>query len=89
MACQIGSREGLQILMILFMDSLVDKLHRCGYDPVGIFSVRDKIALQELGIRYVLNIKGKRKSVYYQIDGNVITEGLRCDKMILVEEVNQ
>ena len=89
MACQIGLRERLQILTILFMDSLVDVLHHFGYDPEGILSVRNEIALQESGIRYVLKIDGGRRSAYYQIDGNVITVGARCDKMILVEEGNQ
>lgn len=63
-----------------------EQLDAKGFSPEQPLMVRTKISTNEKGKRYVLITTGSiEESVVYAIDGNVITSGLRCDKLILVE----
>jgi hypothetical protein len=56
-----------------------------GYEPEQDLAVRKIIATTEFGKRYHLNIRRSQKSSLFQIDGYIVTNGKRCDKLILVE----
>lgn len=53
--------------------------------PEQPLKVRTRISTNEKGKRYVLVTTGIEESVVYAVDGNIITSGLRCDKLILVK----
>ena len=53
--------------------------------PEQPLKVRTSIIKNEKGKRYVLVTTGIEESVVYAVDGNIITSGLRCDKLILVK----
>lgn len=55
-----------------------------GYQPQQPLLPRKTIVTQELGKKYLLDVKGQLASVVFQVDGNIIKSGRKCDKMILV-----
>lgn len=55
------------------------------YTPEQTLQVRAKISVSENGKRYLLATNGKEESVVYAVDGNIVKEGLRCDKLVLVK----
>jgi len=56
-----------------------------GYAPEQALQVRAKISVSENGKRYLLATNGKEESVVYAVDGVIVKEGLRCDKLVLVK----
>lgn len=60
-------------------------LKESGFVPEQELIVRKILSTSELGKRYHLIINGNKQSSVFQIDGNIITEGKRCDKLVLVE----
>lgn len=56
-----------------------------GYAPEQALQVRAKISVSENGKRYLLATNGKEESVAYAVDGVIVKEGLRCDKLVLVK----
>ena len=60
-----------------------------GYAPEQDLQVRPKISVSENGKRYLLVTNGKEESVVYAVDGNIVKEGMRCDKLILVRRSEQ
>ncbi len=48
-------------------------------------TVRKTVSMAENGKKYILNVSDSKESVVYQIDGKIITEGTKCDKMVLVK----
>lgn len=65
--------------------NLHEKLMALGYNPEQGMAVRKMVSVSEKGKAYKLQVNGSRESVIYQVDGNIITDGNKCDKMILVE----
>ena len=63
--------------------------HECltseGYAPEQTLQVRAKISVSENGKRYLLTTNGKKESVVYAVDGNIVKDGQRCDKLVLVK----
>ena len=55
------------------------------YAPEQALQVRAKVSVNENGKRYLLATGGREQSVVYAIDGNIVTEGQRCDKLVLVK----
>lgn len=51
-----------------------------GYAPEQGLQIRAKISVSENGKRYLLATNGKEESVVYAVDGNIVKEGLKCDK---------
>lgn len=47
--------------------------------------IRAKISVSENGKRYLLATNGKEESVVYAVDGNIVKEGLKCDKQVLIK----
>jgi hypothetical protein len=62
-----------------------EQLDAEGFSPEQPLMVRTKISTNEKGKRYILVTTGIEESVVYAVDGNIITNGLRCDKLILVK----
>lgn len=56
-----------------------------GYAPEQSLQVRAKISVSENGKRYILTTNGQEESVVYAVDGNIVEEGQRCDKLVLVK----
>ncbi len=46
--------------------------------------VRLRVGVSENGKRYRLATNGEEESVVYTVDGNIVKEGQRCDKLVLV-----
>lgn len=65
--------------------NLHEKLVALGYNPEQGMAIRKLVSVSEKGKVYKLQITESRKSIVYQVDGNIITDGNKCDKMILVE----
>lgn len=62
-----------------------ERLTAEGYAPEQALQVRAKVSVNENGKRYLLATGGREQSVVYAIDGNIVTEGQRCDKLVLVK----
>lgn len=56
-----------------------------GYIPEQISQIRAKVSVSENGKRYLLATSDERESVVYAVDGDIIKEGQRCDKLVLVK----
>lgn len=61
-----------------------ERLISGGFSPEQPLQVRAKVNTNEKGKRYTLVTTGIEDSVVYAVDGNIITAGLRCDKLVLV-----
>lgn len=66
-------------------NSTYDRLRAEGYAPEQALQVRAKISVSENGKRYLLATNGEEESVVYAVDGNIVKEGQRCDKLVLVK----
>lgn len=56
-----------------------------GYTPEQTLQIRAKVSVSEKGKRYLLATGSKRESVVYALDGYIVKEGQRCDKLVLVK----
>ena len=56
-----------------------------GFFPEQAPMVRTKISAVEKGKRYTLVTTGREESVVYAVNDNIVKEGQRCDKLILVK----
>lgn len=59
-------------------------LQQAGFQPQQSLSKRKVLSTSEEGKRYLLDVAGVKDSVLYQVDGVIIKEGGKCDKLILV-----
>ena len=66
--------------------SSYEKLKSAGYEPEQDFAERKTVSVKERRAKYTLNTSGKQKSVVFAIDGDIIKEGKKCDKLILVKK---
>ncbi|MCQ2199094.1 MAG: hypothetical protein MJZ19_05170 [Paludibacteraceae bacterium] len=66
-------------------DSTHERLMAEGYTPEQVLQIRAKVSVSEKGKRYLLATNGKEESVVYAVDGNIVKEGLKCDKLVLVK----
>lgn len=60
-------------------------LQTAGYNPSLQLQKRKVVSVSEQGKKYTLHLSGKEHSVVYDIDGYIIKDGSRCDKLILVD----
>ncbi len=56
-----------------------------GYVPEQEVCVRAMITVSENGKKYQLTTNGNEQSVVYAVDGVIVKEGSRCDKLVLVK----
>lgn len=66
-------------------DSTHVRLQADGYAPEQDLQIRAKVSVSENGKRYLLATNGKEESVVYDVDGHIVKEGLKCDKLVLVK----
>lgn len=64
-----------------------DKLSENGFKAADS-GVRDQFVCREKRSRYVLSLEPKMQGWRYQVDSYIITEGGKCDALILVEDGN-
>lgn len=62
-----------------------ERLTTAGYTPEQVLQIRQKISVSEKGKRYLLKTNGVEKSVVYAVDGVIVKEGPKCDKLVLVK----
>ena len=62
-----------------------ERLAAEGFSPEQPLAVRSKISTIEKGKRYVLVTTGREESVVYAVDENIVTDGPRCDKLVLIK----
>ena len=67
-------------------DNTHSTLKAAGYKPEQELSVRKIVATSEHGKRYHLSVSQSKRSSLFQIDGYIVSEGKRCDKLVLVEK---
>lgn len=68
--------------------STYEALTASGYRPELPFQVRKTLVTQELGKKYSLDISSGNPSALFQVDGYIIKQGLKCDKLVLVRVQN-
>ena len=62
-----------------------ERLAAEGFSPEQPLAARCKISTTEKGKRYVLVTTGAEESVIYAVDGNIVNDGPRCDKLVLIK----
>ena len=67
------------------IQSTYDNLTNNGFLPEQPLQIRKTIVERENGKKYTLEVSDNKSSVSYQVDGNIIKEGEKCDKLILVK----
>ncbi|WP_315510236.1 hypothetical protein [Alloprevotella tannerae] len=67
--------------------STYEELSTKGYEAEQALKNRKTVSTSEKGQKYILHTKGEA-SVVYSVDGNIIKEGKKCDKLILVRHTN-
>jgi hypothetical protein len=66
-------------------NSTHDRLTSEGYVTEQVLQIRAKVSVSEHGKRYLLTTNGKKETVVYAVDGNIVKDGQRCDKLVLVK----
>ena len=64
--------------------STFNRLTVDGFVPEQNLQFRSKVAVCEKGKRYALATAEGQDSVVYAVDGYIVKDGLRCDKLVLV-----
>ena len=59
-----------------------------GFKPQQTLLARKTVVVKEGGKKYVLDVQSESPSVVFQVDGDIIKTGLKCDKLILVNTHN-
>lgn len=70
--------------MSSFMETY-SKLSKCGFVPAD-HGVREKFVCSEKQSKYTLSLDPKMEGWRYSVDGYLITEGRKCDALILVKD---
>lgn len=55
------------------------------YVPSLPLSERKILTASEEGRKYTLDISGGKRSVMFDVDDNIIKDGLKCDKLVLID----
>lgn len=64
-----------------------NKLSKKGFEPAD-HGIREEFVCSEKRSRYSLSLEPKMEGWRYQVDGYIITEGDKCDALILVKDGN-
>ncbi len=67
-----------------YSDLCVERLTEAGFAPSQKWMVRKNVAVSENGKTYCLPLNPPKNSAVYQIDGKIISDGRKCDKLVLV-----
>lgn len=79
----------LTVSTILFVNNMAESLHTIlsrSYSPKLPLAERDNMSVKETNTTYRLSFGKRRQSVAYQVDGNILTKGNRCDFLILAKQ---
>lgn len=57
-----------------------------GYKPSQSLQYRKILTTSEQGRKYTLEISGRKVTALFDVDGYIITQGQKCDKLVLVDE---
>lgn len=66
---------------------ITDKLSH--YEPEQKFLLRKRLVTGERGKQYALCLNPARSCAVYQVDGYMVAQGTRCDKLVLVAPVKE
>lgn len=66
---------------------MYDRLKKLGYMPCIPLDMRERLSLKEERTTYVLKCAKKAPITCFKVDGYIITEGRKCDYMILVQDI--
>ena len=69
--------------------STFNRLTVDGFVPEQNLQFRSKVAVCEKGKRYALATAEGQDSVVYAVDGYIVKDGLRCDKLVLVRRTQE
>lgn len=69
--------------MRLSMPTLIDKLTRLGFSPQQTLQERRVIVVKENGKEYRLALNPTKACAAYQVDGYIVKEGNKCDKLVM------
>lgn len=64
--------------------STYEVLTSSGFAPELPLAVRKTLVTQELGKKYGRDVSSGNPSTLFQVDGYIIKQGLKCDKLVLV-----
>lgn len=53
------------------------------YQPEKALAIYSSIATKENGVHYCAKVRPKREAAVFQVDGCIIREGKKCDKLVL------
>ncbi len=67
------------------MPTLINKLNRLGFEPRQQLLQRKAISVKENGKRYTLELVPPKECAEYQVDGEIIKVGNKCDKLIVAD----
>lgn len=67
------------------MANTYDVLCSKKFHPEKGREMRFDLSVKEKGVSYVLKLKEKSYTSVFQVDGNIICEGNKCDKLVVVE----
>ncbi len=59
-------------------------LTEAGYKPAQSLVYRKVLATSEQGRKYTLEISEQKETALFDVDGYILTQGQKCDKLILV-----
>lgn len=69
------------------MDNTYTRLTRLGFLPEKERTERTALSVAEAGKTYRVEWNGRKPSSAFPIDGHIINDGARCDKLIVVEDI--
>lgn len=69
------------------MDNTYTRLTRLGFLPEKEHTERTALSVAEAGKTYRVEWNGRKPSSAFPIDGHIINDGARCDKLIVVEDI--
>lgn len=62
----------------------VNRLTKSGFLPSMEWKVRKDVSVSENGKTYTVKLNPAKRSAVYQIDGEIIRDGRKCDKLVVV-----
>lgn len=70
--------------------NLYNELTSNEYQPEEPLCSRSNLSVKENGMKYSLQISDykNRKSTVFQVDGYLIKEGCKCDKLVLIDQAD-
>ena len=70
------------------MPTLIDRICANGFVPEQPLMLRETISVKEKGKKYTLTLKPEKECVAYHVDGVILKNGNRCDKLIVARYVD-